>query len=663
MHTDRVFPMVQSKQSFEIPLILEEPYDLAETAALHYGPDAEGGLLAGAEHSTAFLSMSGYGKSHPDDADGMFHPFYPDAALPTLKAPANASLLPADYDSKSYPESNYVYTEPHPARQYSITSIPAPEASSAESMPYIATLPFQPRGSFDAPHALYSDYRTRELPTVLSWEPSKGSLGTKVFVSFQSPYDLTEAPLLSFPLVFGNRRQLSEITKKSHHPGQYYRYTVAADVPLFSTTAWHTSPVKLAMQMNDETGHIIGSIDIGDFYYTDILGPPAPQPAKRKTPEDAPERSRGPMKRTVSTQQIRSKGEDEYAMIPYAQRGASAYSPYLHPSVGHAEPSPRTRQGSIPFGNTGTMQSSMKGLSPGTPVWNPAYAGARISQSPGLGISAPKVRTSVSSADASTPQLVRTTLQHSPSPATTSTGLIQAGAPFNPYAMYPSKAVLKIDGNLDSMAETSWTMEEWEAKRRIVQFQRSQSGSTITTQFEPVAIDQRPPNSICISCIWWEEKKECFVTSVDTIYLLESLVAVRFTVEEKNRIRRNLEGFRPLTVSKAKADSEEFFKIIMGFPNPKPRNIEKDVKVFPWKILAHALKKIIGKYVCALRLLLLSFLTIRSRPAIHRPREQSSPSLELATAVAGTLLQPAPNWSAASDPRLLHARPQHPSPL
>ncbi|KAK3080907.1 hypothetical protein LTS18_012046, partial [Coniosporium uncinatum] len=104
------------------------------------------------------------------------------------------------------------------------------------------------------------------------------------------------------------------------------------------------------------------------------------------------------------------------------------------------------------------------------------------------------------------------------------------------------------------------------------------------------------PNSICISCIWWEEKEETYVTSVDTIYLLESLIGVRFTVEEKNRIRRNLEGFRPLTVSKAKADSEEFFKVIMGFPNPKPRNIEKDVKVFPWKILPHALKKIVGKY-------------------------------------------------------------------
>jgi len=115
-------------------------------------------------------------------------------------------------------------------------------------------------------------------------------------------------------------------------------------------------------------------------------------------------------------------------------------------------------------------------------------------------------------------------------------------------------------------------------------------------------LDDRPPNSICISCIFWEDKNECFVTSVDTIYLLEQLVAARFTVEEKNRIRRNLEGFRPLTVSKAKPDSEEFFKLIMGFPSPKPRNIEKDVKVFPWKILVHALKKIIGKYVCMIRL-------------------------------------------------------------
>ena len=167
--------------------------------------------------------------------------------------------------------------------------------------------------------------------------------------------------------------------------------------------------------------------------------------------------------------------------------------------------------------------------------------------------------------------------------------------------MYPHKAILKINGDLDGMAE-DWTEEEFATRRRLVQFWRSQSGSTISTNFKPVTPEDRQPNSICISCIWWESKKECYVTSVDTIYLLESLVAVRFTVEEKNRIRRNLEGFRPMTVSKGKSDSEDFFKLIMGFPNPKPRNIEKDVKVFPWKILSHALKKIIGKYVRQSRL-------------------------------------------------------------
>lgn len=100
-----------------------------------------------------------------------------------------------------------------------------------------------------------------------------------------------------------------------------------------------------------------------------------------------------------------------------------------------------------------------------------------------------------------------------------------------------------------------------------------------------------------VSCIYRADKNECFVTSVDAIYLLEALVGLRFSVEEKNRIRRNLEGFRPITVSKNKSGAEDFFKLVMSFPNPKPRNIEKDVKVFPWSIFGTALKKIIGKYV------------------------------------------------------------------
>ena len=196
------------------------------------------------------------------------------------------------------------------------------------------------------------------------------------------------------------------------------------------------------------------------------------------------------------------------------------------------------------------------------------------------------------------PQLIRTsTIQSAPGAVGGMGGASGGSYGGGHWGGYPAKAVLNIMGNLDSMAQ-EWTPEEWNNRRRIVLFRKKQNGCHLEATFRPVPINERPPSSICISCIYWAEKQECFVTSVDTINLLEQLVAApaRFTVEEKNRIRRNLEGFKPFTVSKAKAESEEFFKLIMGFGAPKPRTIEKDVKVFPWKILSQALKKIISKY-------------------------------------------------------------------
>ncbi|KAK7570973.1 hypothetical protein V3481_019060 [Fusarium oxysporum f. sp. vasinfectum] len=183
-----------------------------------------------------------------------------------------------------------------------------------------------------------------------------------------------------------------------------------------------------------------------------------------------------------------------------------------------------------------------------------------------------------------TPQLVRT------STIPRKTGM-------NSNCHISDQAVLKIAEKLESMAE-NWTSEERANRRRIVLFRKTQKGSTVNATCQPVSVNERPTNSICISCIWWAERRECYVTSVDTIHLLEQLIAApnRFSVEEKNRIRRNLEGFHPQTVSEAKPDSEEFFRIIMGFSNPKPRNIEKDIKVFPWKILRDALKRVFGKY-------------------------------------------------------------------
>lgn len=187
-------------------------------------------------------------------------------------------------------------------------------------------------------------------------------------------------------------------------------------------------------------------------------------------------------------------------------------------------------------------------------------------------------------------------MQYPSQPLLVRTSQLSSSAKSASGGIYSHKVVLKLQGDLNLMA-MGWSNEEWTARRRLVQFWPQQEANTLNLAFRPIAQSEYTPNSIVVSCIFRDEWNECFVTSVDAIYLLEALVGARFSVEEKNRIRRNLEGFKPITVSKSKADAEPFFKLIMGFPNPKPRNIEKDVKVFPWKVLGQALKKVLAKYV------------------------------------------------------------------
>ncbi|KAL9114436.1 MAG: hypothetical protein Q9227_001517 [Pyrenula ochraceoflavens] len=354
------------------------------------------------------------------------------------------------------------------------------------------------------------------------------------------------------------------------------------------------------------TGQGPAAVEVGAFRYH-VQPPPGPypeNPRKRKASISSDEDGPRSAKRTETQLRI----QENHAAVNYNAAAASPYSPFLPTPTSASVYAPRYQQTASPrsvghqYSTSATSQTSIAAPSPHTPSWSPSFAPVNQPNRMVQHSMTPAAQPSTGSSPgkATNPPLIRTsTLAQSPSTVSAAGRAPIGGHAFNPYAIYPSKAVLNLNGDLDKMAE-GWNMEEWDTKRRLVLFTRSQTGSTIHADFKAVAPEDRPPNSICISCIWWEEKKECFVTSVDTIFLLESLVAVRFTVEEKNRIRRNLEGFRPLTVSKGKADSEEFFKIIMGFPTPKPRNIEKDVKVFPWKILKHALKKIIGKYVCFL---------------------------------------------------------------
>jgi len=188
------------------------------------------------------------------------------------------------------------------------------------------------------------------------------------------------------------------------------------------------------------------------------------------------------------------------------------------------------------------------------------------------------------------PQLIRTTQLPSQKVSSTSAESPSSGK------SHQSNASLRIIGNLNSMLE-KWTKEEKTTQRRLVEIERSQAGSVITVTFKQVQSGSRANTNIVVSCIWWEARGEAYITSVDTIRLLEHLVASRFNVQEKNRIRRNLEGYHPLTVAKGRPESDDFFKVVMGYGEPRPRVIEKDIKAFPWKSLNSMLKKVIGKYV------------------------------------------------------------------
>lgn len=565
---------------------MDEHYESPETAALHE-EGYEGTLVARAGSPSDLISMSAYGKPQPPlNLQGFDH-------------------------GRPYADTSFTFnTSVYGTQASASVATTSPVYQNSAQMTQMAYNSNQARTTYDDQTGPYLHVGSTPIPEVTSFVPSRGSRGDKFSVFIASLYELQTTSSPSFYLMFGSSKCGALLTKLGQQ-GATCSYTVSTEVPQFTTTRWNSAEVPVFMFMETGDGDVMAKVTVGSFTFTENTNSDTHQSAqdasrKRKISTDSTELMTSPAKR-ASNQLLRPK--NEYSSYNYmSTNDPSRYTPYLQTNSAygqnilqqrynqaaggyHSQTQPRNLAYSY-SNSTTTSSPKIKTQSPQATSWNSSYSntGSNMTRSPGVPTSATLSRPGLSSSSVCVnPPLIRTTTIQTSSPATT------PGAQFNAYALYPHKAKLEINGDLDSMAQ-NWSEEEWEAKRRLVHFRRSQSGSTITATFQPVSAEDRRPDSVCISCIYWEEKNECFVTSVDTIYLLEQLVAARFTIEEKNRIRRNLEGFRPLTVSKSKADSEEFFKVIMAFPSPKPRNIEKDVKAFHWKDLGGALKKIIGKY-------------------------------------------------------------------
>lgn len=155
---------------------------------------------------------------------------------------------------------------------------------------------------------------------------------------------------------------------------------------------------------------------------------------------------------------------------------------------------------------------------------------------------------------------------------------------------------LRVCDHLSAISN-HWSEEEKQRGRRLVKIIiESKSLPRYKVKAEPVNPGCFDENDTVISCIRWAEKNIDVVTSVDIIVVIEKFVGQTLSVEEKSRIRRNLQFLKPFTISKTGAESKRLFNSIMAMDNPKPRNIEKNLKVFKWTDLFVAVSKVLSKY-------------------------------------------------------------------
>lgn len=395
---------------------------------------------------------------------------------------------------------------------------------------------------------------TSQFLEIVSYTPQRGGEGSQVVVLVQSRYDRHISTFGAWHLVFGSKKNEC-FPYFIGFEDNAFLYAVSASTPSFTSTesASYTIPIQIFKEASTDYAPL--TLQVGAYTYEHVSQPSTAADLWKRIPNShfddlVPTPAKG----------VRGivPNEECHHHYPIRDRCATYYLPYIQNVH-------RKKSLEKPFISEATTETA-DGIS---------WCG---NQSLGhTGHSCTFTRTS--------------TLQQE-----TSLGSHQTQTYSSYASLCSTRAVLSLNGDLNAMTE-NWTKQERYLQRRLVQFTRSQSMSTVHAYFKAVDFGDRPQNSICISCISWETKNDYYVTSVDIICLLEALVRVHFTVDEKNRIRRNLEEFHPLTVSKAKSDSQKFFKVIMGFPAPRPRNIEKDIKVFPWRILGRALNKVVGKYV------------------------------------------------------------------
>ena len=603
-------------QTRHSPVIVGDHYELAETAALQYSIDNQDDLMVKAALSAGLLPMPTCPKPYNSNVNGKL-PHSHSTAPSRFRSPLYTSRDPQKHASVRYgltstfaeldvrrpsqayssftvynarrPLQDLMYLQNAPVGPANAQAEPPPMACDRQldHLNYGASALYQPRATFEATPSNYHDFEFCKVFQVSGYSPPRGNQGARVCVYLESTSDLISPTALTANLMFASCPIPATWTRlEAAEQHACYKYSFHATAPAFSETGSSTLKVPLHLQLKDQSRLDASSIYIGDWLYeggTHLEHPSSIQEASRR-------------KKSLdfSTMQRR-----------YTVYGRSELQQSLRneaDSVG--------LQGLI--SSASTLPSAMRHAAGQTSLWNSPFGAGY--ESPGNLQPNTPPSFQVSSTTPQRPgnwKFIRSNRIQQPSRGTTSAGSSPDGD-FSNYPTYDNRAVLEtkralleIRGDLGEMSgmNGNWTPEERFAERRVVRLWREYNGSTINVFFIPLRADEQalPPemDELRISCIYWEEQCDYYITSVDTIALLELVFDddTPNNIEEKNRIRRNLETYHPETISKA--NCEPFFELIMGFPSPKPCKIKKDVKVFKWSDLEQALNKVVSKFVCA----------------------------------------------------------------
>jgi hypothetical protein len=160
---------------------------------------------------------------------------------------------------------------------------------------------------------------------------------------------------------------------------------------------------------------------------------------------------------------------------------------------------------------------------------------------------------------------------------------------------------LSVVGDLDLMVN-GWKPSEEKAGRRLVRFSRKQFGSLVELCFASHLPGKlyHEKTEIVISCISLPDHEGRWVTSFDIVKLAAYVLQIPLNTEMKNRARRNMASVECKTLLRVVANEHsktEAFTAIMQFDDPKPRSIEKSIKIYKWNVLKACLSKILQRFV------------------------------------------------------------------